>query len=76
MRTRLHVISKRIVGGHICADGAWPWQVALFLDGYQVCGGSLISNKWILSACHCFKGMRYFTIVLIIIVTTREVTYY
>ena len=37
-------------------DGAWPWQVALLLDGTQVCGGSLIRSNWILTACHCFTG--------------------
>ncbi|XP_029214124.1 serine protease 41-like isoform X2 [Acropora millepora] len=53
---KLHTRHKRIVGGNVSVDGAWPWQVALFLDGLQVCGGSLIDDEWIVTACHCFKG--------------------
>lgn len=54
--TRSHVISKRIVGGSVSNDRAWPWQAALLLDNTQVCGGSLIRSNWILTACHCFTG--------------------
>ncbi|XP_078349416.1 serine protease 33-like [Oculina patagonica] len=57
-RIRSHVMSKRIVGGSWSGDGAWPWQVALLLDDTQVCGGSLISSNWILTACHCFTDYR------------------
>ena len=54
--TRNHLISKRIVGGRVSVDGAWPWQVALLLDDIQVCGGSIIRPNWVLTACHCFTG--------------------
>ena len=50
------MISKRIVGGSVSNDRAWPWQAALLLDNTQVCGGSLIRSNWILTACHCFTG--------------------
>ncbi|CAG5101575.1 Similar to Enteropeptidase-like, partial [Cotesia congregata] len=48
----------RIVGGGSSEAGSWPWQVALYKEGDYQCGGALISDKWVLSAAHCFYNAK------------------
>ncbi len=45
----------RIVGGVKAADGAYPFQAAIFIGsgGRGLCGGSLIDAEWVLTAAHC-----------------------
>lgn len=45
---------NRIVNGKNSLAGAWPWQASVQWKGKHVCGASLISSRWLLSAAHCF----------------------
>ncbi|CAN2387632.1 Transmembrane protease, partial [Pristimantis euphronides] len=50
------VSSSKIVGGTNAAVGAWPWIVGLYFNGRQLCGASLVSREWLVSAAHCVYG--------------------
>ncbi|KAL1416186.1 hypothetical protein MTO96_006449 [Rhipicephalus appendiculatus] len=47
-------LRQRIVGGHSSAPGSWPWQVALYKEGEFQCGAALVSDRWLVTAGHCF----------------------
>ncbi|XP_026888464.2 serine protease 33 isoform X1 [Electrophorus electricus] len=49
-------LQSRIVGGFDASEGHWPWQVDIQTSQGHVCGGTLISVDWVLSAAHCFPN--------------------
>uniref|UniRef100_A0A8C3UVZ5 Coagulation factor IX n=1 Tax=Catharus ustulatus TaxID=91951 RepID=A0A8C3UVZ5_CATUS len=46
----------RVVGGEDSVKGGVPWQVLLVSgEGLGFCGGSIINEKWVVTAAHCLK---------------------
>uniref|UniRef100_A0A8C6LV74 Peptidase S1 domain-containing protein n=1 Tax=Nothobranchius furzeri TaxID=105023 RepID=A0A8C6LV74_NOTFU len=49
---------RRIVGGTLAAEDQWGWQVSMQWRGSHICGGSIISARWIITAAHCMTGKK------------------
>uniref|UniRef100_A0A8C4U2X3 Transmembrane serine protease 6 n=1 Tax=Falco tinnunculus TaxID=100819 RepID=A0A8C4U2X3_FALTI len=49
---------SRIVGGVNSVEGEWPWQASLQVRGRHICGGTLVADRWVVSAAHCFQDER------------------
>ncbi|XP_038644632.1 serine protease 27-like, partial [Scyliorhinus canicula] len=48
--------------GQDAESGDWPWMVSIHDTKQHVCGGTLISNSWVLTASNCVnesKGANY-----------------
>ncbi|XP_012864390.1 PREDICTED: transmembrane protease serine 11B-like protein [Dipodomys ordii] len=64
-RARMSATYDRIKGGSTAQEGEWPWQASLKMNGRHYCGASLISERFLITAAHCFQksnNPRNFTV--------------
>ncbi|KAF7402239.1 hypothetical protein HZH66_004506 [Vespula vulgaris] len=54
--TSAESISSRVIGGKDAEDNAFPYQVSIRVQGFHICGGSIINKQWILTAAHCLRN--------------------
>ncbi|KAL4866240.1 hypothetical protein BDV12DRAFT_199305 [Aspergillus spectabilis] len=48
--------AEQIVGGQEGRIEDFPYQIALLSNGRLICGGSIISNQYVVTAAHCTDG--------------------
>ena len=61
----------RIVGGENAASNTWGWAVSISIAGSYLCGGSIISSSWVVTAAHCVSGYTASQITIYAGSTTR-----
>uniref|UniRef100_A0A8C2FP03 Acrosin n=1 Tax=Cyprinus carpio TaxID=7962 RepID=A0A8C2FP03_CYPCA len=62
----------RISGGLSALEGAWPWQVSIQRMSRHICGGSVISHWWVVTASHCFKNSNNYKLRIVAGVNSRS----
>src|SRR5699024_7941468 len=44
---------ERIIGGDVASPGQFPSIVSITKENQEICMGSIINKKWVLTAGHC-----------------------
>ncbi|KAM9038774.1 coagulation factor VII [Sarcophilus harrisii] len=63
----------RIVGGYACPKGECPWQALILLKNELLCGGTLLTDTWVVSAAHCFDKLYRFGGSITVVLGKHEI---
>ncbi|XP_018346593.1 PREDICTED: trypsin-1-like [Trachymyrmex septentrionalis] len=60
-----HSISSQVVGGEEAEVGSYPFIVSLQIFSQHFCAGSILNEKWIITAGHCINSIPILSILRI-----------
>ncbi|XP_068981423.1 chymotrypsin-2-like isoform X2 [Bombus flavifrons] len=56
----------KIVGGSVAEDGQYPYQASLRYKNRHFCGGSILNERWVLTAAHCLSSFNDTSIAIVL----------
>ena len=56
----------RVIGGGLASPGFFRYQVSLQIMGQHFCGGSIISETYVITAAHCPQGFNWSQIKVLV----------
>lgn len=56
IRESQSLLEERVVNGNTIGIRQAPWQVSILVNSSHNCGGSILSNRFILTAAHCIEN--------------------
>uniref|UniRef100_T1J631 Peptidase S1 domain-containing protein n=1 Tax=Strigamia maritima TaxID=126957 RepID=T1J631_STRMM len=60
-------LGNRVVGGVTTEIHEYPWQAGISThNGYLFCGGTLINNRYVITAAHCTRGRSASSLLVVL----------
>ncbi|CAF1121542.1 unnamed protein product [Rotaria sordida] len=60
------IVTSRIVGGEVAPNYAWGWMVSLQKSGKHLCGASLLTSEYAVTAAHCLDEVMDISVLSIL----------
>ncbi|CAF3934950.1 unnamed protein product [Rotaria sordida] len=60
------IVTSRIVGGEAAPNYAWGWMVSLQKSGKHLCGASLLTPEYAVTAAHCLDEVMDISVLSIL----------